>query len=544
MHIKAMKKILLLFVLLLIVSGCFAQEVDMSQVSLRSSDRTKPFLGKEVIDSMGTCQTIKAELESIEKQGASAFNTNSSGYNNFIRNYEPQIKIEQKRLSEAYLPQIKAQAEANAEEEYRNLLAKAGHLEQDIMLYKYCDSFRKDEKLNDDLKIYTKELEKYIHDLIAQHSRIIRNNYVGDSNWEKLSKSLVKDLETDKETAIKYLVPILQEKAITVKMNELYSQALTNVLRRYIANVLQKMPSVDSPECFSYIHNLGNGLSNKEHLISYLSQKYFPDRKVLKSNKMKVITWKNPYYFKDEDSWKWLSGEKGNKVQWERVEKHFPVEDSYLIDPGHPEYQIRRMYVRTQHGCEVYAAFDGDVLIGVSNDYAYGIGRVDTEMEHALCFYELEHNQYNLNAQPAYLKDAIRYGLVRFRESDTGGSYSYDSSFDYKKTHKNETVEMAEKYIQQLHLDHQNKIGKGKSIGIYGFRYRRTERIDGTTFRHYIGDDEQIVILQKFVYGNYCTKLLPFSKVSTFNPKDYVINNSFIKQNKVLTCYYVVEKYD
>ena len=548
-----MKKILLLFVLLPIVSGSFAQEVDMSQVSLQQSDRTKPFLGKEVIDSLGTCQAVRAELESIETQGVNAFKTNSQGYKNFIRHYDAQIKTEQNRLLEAYLAEIKTQAEANAEKEYQNLLVQAKYLEQDKMLSNYCESFRKDDKSNEGLKFVTKELEKYIQNLVAQHSRIIRNNYVGDPNWEKLAKSLVKDLEKDKETAISYLIPIFQEKAKTAKKNELFPQATSIVLQKYISDVLQKIPSTDSPECFSYIHNWGNGMSDKEHLITYLSKNYFPDRQVLKTNKKKVITWKNPRYFKDEDSWMWLSEKNpdgiGSKAQWEKVEKHFPVEDSYLIDRHHPELQIRKMYVKTQHGCEVYAAFDGDVLKGVSNHYAYRQGRLDSEIEHALCFYELEHNHNNINAHPTYVKDAIRYGLVRFRESDTGGSYSYDLSFSYKKSHKGETEELADQYIKQLHLDNQEKLGGGraKDYGIYAFRgftYRRTERVDGTTFRHYIGDNEQIVILQKFVYGHYCTKLLPFSKVTTFNPKDYMINNSVIKEKKVLTCYYVVEKFE
>ena len=111
----------------------------------------------------------------------------------------------------------------------------------------------------------------------------------------------------------------------------------------------------------------------------------------------------------------------------------------------------------------------------------------------------MEHNKHNINAQPSYVKDRIRYDLVTYNYSNS--SYSYDDSFEYKKNHKPETIEMSEQYIKQLHLDHKD-LGRWFYHKIDEFKYTRTERVDGLTFRHYIGANEQIVILQKFVYGN------------------------------------------
>ena len=339
------------------------------------------------------------------------------------------------------------------------------------------------------------------------------------------------------------MIPVVEKKLLSYKRDELRTQAENNILRNYINTILDRMPSVESPECFKFIHSNNAPTANEnDFTIPFLSNRFFRDRDVFKTNKKKVITWKNPNYFKEDNSWEWLLEKEENVLWRERVEKHFPKEDIYFVDSRHPDFQIRRMYVKTQNGREVNAAFAGDTLKGVSSEYAYAKGYVDNEMEQILCFYELEHNKHNINAQPAYVKDRIRYDLVTFYDE----SYSHDLSFDYKKNHKPETVEISGQYIEQLHLDH-------KDLGTYPssfyhkikeFAYKRSERVDGVTFRHYIGINEQIVILQKFVYGNYCWKLFPYSRVTTFNPKDYVINNEFINRNKVLTCYYVVEKYE
>ena len=179
------------------------------------------------------------------------------------------------------------------------------------------------------------------------------------------------------------------------------------------------------------------------------------------------------------------------------------------------------MYAETWNRRKVNAAFTGDTLNGVSNEYAYADGALDKELEQVLCFYELEHNKHNINAKPTYVKDKIRYELVNHF------SYSPEGSFEYKKSHKYETTKISEQYIKQLHLDHikdLDKYGEGSYNKFEAFKYIRTERVDGVTFRHYIGENEQIVILQKFVYGNYCWKLFQYSKVTTFNPQDYIIN--------------------
>ena len=524
----------------------YSQEVDMSQVSLNLSDRTKPYLGKEVVDTIGTCKAVRAELEAILSEGINAFNSSDNyGHHNFIHNYQSEIEVEQDKLLVQYEAEIKTRAVAEAEKEYHSILLEARNMKQDDIRRYYTPQYMG--------SVYepTTELCRLIPSVLVKlNQKYCYNIHVrvdGIPKLEKLSKALQKELPKNKGKIIEELIPTIEEKLMTYKRDELRTQAENYILRNHIKKILDRMPSVDSPECFDFIHSRGHTTEETDNSIPYLSDKYFRERGVFKTNKKKVITWKNPNYFKEDDSWDWLL-EKEENVPWrESVEKHFPVEDTYIVDSRHPDFQIRRMYVKTQHGCEVNAAFTGDILKGVSNDFSYRQGSVDTEMEHVLCFYELEHNQYDINAQPAYTKDAIRYALVRFHESDTGGSYSYDFSFNYKKNHKSETMELADQYIKQLHLDHQIKLGSGKnqSIGIDGFKHRRTKRIDGTTFRHYIGDDEQIVILQKYVYGNYCTKLFPFSKVTTFNSQDYIINKDVFKpENKVLTCYYIVEKYE
>lgn len=541
MHTKVMKKILLSFIALSIAKGLYSQEVDMSQVSFNLSDRTKPFLGKEVVDTIGTCKAVRAELESILSEGINAFNSSDGfGHRNFSRNYKSEIEAEQDKLLVQYETEIKTQAVTEAENEYQSILLEATNLKQeDIRRYYTPHGMGSLYEPTSELwrlipGVFVKLRQKYCYN--------IHVSVDGIPKLEKLSKSLQKELPKNKEKIIEELIPVVEKKLMSYKREELRTQAENKILRNYIKTILDRMPSEDSPECFKFIHN-SNASTAKEidFTISFLSNRYFRDRDVFKTNKKKVITWKNPNYFKEDNSWEWLLDDE--YVQWrERVEKHFPKEDTYFIDSRHPDFQIRRMRVKTQNGCEVNAAFAGDTLKGVSNEFAYAKGYVDQDMEEVLCFYELEHNKHNIDAQPSYVKDRIRYDLVTYKYSNS--SYGYDYSFEYKKNHKPETIDMSEQYIKQLHLDHKD-LGSRFYHKIDAFKYRRTERVDGLTFRHYIGDNEQIVILQKFVYGNYCWKLFPYSKVTTFNPQDYIIDNKVYKpENKVLTCYYIVEKYE
>ena len=96
MHINPMKKILLLFVALSMATGIYSQEIDMSNVSLDSLDDTRPYLGKEVVDTLGTCLAVKAELEAIAAQGFSAMD--SYGQTQFIRNHKDEIDAEVDKL--------------------------------------------------------------------------------------------------------------------------------------------------------------------------------------------------------------------------------------------------------------------------------------------------------------------------------------------------------------------------------------------------------------------------------------------------------------
>ena len=544
-----MKKILSFFLSLTVVTvGIYAQDIDMSQVSLNPSDRTKPYLGREIVDTIGTCQAVRAELETILEQGASAFSTSDTyGYNHFARNFSEAIETETESLLENYIPEIKEQAVIEAENEYQSILAEATNITQDkiLLYYEPHDMGTVYEATQALRRLIPAVLEKIREKwCINMHVRV-----TGIPKMDKLSKALQKELPKNKAKVIEYLVPIVETEIMASKKDELHNEAFNHVFRNFIRQVLDRMPSVGLPECYTYIHHWGTSSDEREYSIPNLSLYYFRDRDVFKTDKKKIITWKNPNYFKEDTSWAWLSEEEkdanGNVIKRERVEKHFPIEDSYLVDRRHPEFQIRKMYVQTQYGREVNAAFVGDTLKGVSNEFAYANGYVDKEMEQVLCFYELEHNKHNINTHPSYVKDCIRYDLVTFRYSNE--SYSYNMSYDYKKSHKPETRELSEQYIMQLHLDHKDLGNNPTSFyhKIEKFEYKRTERIDGVTFRHYIGKNEQIVILQKFVYGNYCWKLFPYSKVTTFNPQDYVIDKDVYKpENKVLTCYYVVEKYE
>ena len=98
MHTKAMKKILFSLIALSIVTGLYSQEVDMSQVSLELSDRRKPYLGKEIVDTIGTCKTVRAELETIMSEGINAFNSSDGfGHSRFSRNFQKEIEVEQNK---------------------------------------------------------------------------------------------------------------------------------------------------------------------------------------------------------------------------------------------------------------------------------------------------------------------------------------------------------------------------------------------------------------------------------------------------------------
>ena len=166
---------------------------------------------------------------------------------------------------------------------------------------------------------------------------------------------------------------------------------------------------------------------------------------------------------------------------------------------------------------------------------------IDKEIEKVLCFYELEHNKYNINDNPEYVKDAIRYLLVK----DMGffDGYHHDLSYSYEKSHKPETFDLAYRYIERLHEDHNKKFGISNNLKLHGC-VRRIERVDATTYRYYVGWDNPIVILQKLYYGNYCAHLFPYSKVTTFNNKDYVIRKNRINNEKIVSYVYIVEKYE
>ncbi len=549
MQIKAMKKIILLFITLSIATGLYSQKVDMSQVSLNLSDRTKPYLGKEVIDTIGTCKAVRDRLDSIMLVGVSAFDDyDGFGHERFNRHYHDEIENERKKLLSQYVPQ----AVIDAENEYQNILQEATNMKQsDISRYYTYDS--KYEPKPDLLRLVPKALVKlrqtYCSDMnnrpnknpmLARLNQDVRNkigitnnNKIEAPNLGKLSKALQKELPKNKEEIIKELT----QRVLDSKKDELLIPAENNVLRNYLKQLIDRMPPIDSPNCFNFIHNSG-GNTIKDLSISYVFKTYTREGDIYKKYKKKIITWKNPNYFKEDNSWNWLSIKNGNESWREHVEKHYPVEDSYDIDKRHPECQIRYMPVINQYILNVSAAFVGDTLKGVSNEFAYDYRYIDPELEKVLCFYELEHNKYNINAEPTYVKDCIRYVLVEFCNNN-----SHDNSFEYKKNHKYETEEKSEQYIMQLHLDHKD-LAKSFNKTVKEFKYKRTERVDGTTFRYYIGDKEQIVILQKFVYGNYCWHLFPYSKITTFSPQDYVINKEYINREKVLTCYYVVEKYE
>lgn len=507
-----MKNILLLLISLLIVTKISSQEIDMSQVSLDPNDTTKPFLGKEVIDTLATCKAVKAELESIATKGIKALD--SRGHSNLTHRYKSKINVEVQQLCLNFMQEIREQAAAEAEKEYQRILKEAKELSQEkIDVYyihrnKWSGYFEA-----------TKALDQLLPSVLEQtyykwHTLDLPSGT--SPQLEKLSKELQEELPKNKEKVIKYLASIREEKITDLRKIGFRTQAETNILRDYINKIMEQMPPVDNPECYKYIE--------KEFQRDYHSEGFFCGNNVLKKNKKKIVTRKNPNYFKNDSSWDWLS-----EKEKERVVKHFPVEDTYYVDKRHPEYIIRNLNVGIQYSQDVYAALKDDVLAGVTNNHARG-GNLYYDLEQVLCLYEFEHNKYDVNKLPTYVKDCIRYSLITFKVSNVG--YSYDNSWEYTKKHKSETYDISEKYIKQQHLDHAKL-----------FDNHRVEKVDGTTFRHYIGKDEQIVILQKYVYGNYCMWLFPFSKVTTLNPKDYIINKNVINKKKILTCYYVVEKY-
>ena len=507
-----MRKILLLLMSLLIVTEISSQEIDMSQVSLDPNDTTKPFLGEEVVDTLATCKAVKAELESIATKGIKALD--SKGYNGFTRKYKSNIDGEVQQLCLNFMQEIIEKAAAEAVEDYQRILKEAMDLSQEKIdvYYIHRNQWRGYFEA-------TKALEQLIPRVLEQTYNKWHSLHLASGTspqLEKLSKELQEELPKNKEKVITYLTSIREKEITDLRKIGFRSQAETNILRDYINRIMEQMPPVDDSECYKYIE--------KEFQRNYNSENFFYGNNVLKKNKKKIVTRKNPNYFKNDSSWDWLS-----EKEKERVVKHFPVEDIYYVDKRHPEYIIRNLNVGMRYGQDVYVALQNDVLAGVTNNHARG-GYLHYDLEQVLCMYEFEHNKYDVNKLPIYVQDCIRYSLITFKVSNVG--YSYDNSWEYTKKHKPETFDISEKYIKQQHLDH-DKL----------FENHRVEKVDGTTFRHYIGKDEQIVILQKYVYGNYCMWLFPFSKVTTLNPKDYIINKNVINRKKILTCYYVVEKY-
>ena len=525
-----MKKILLFLFLTITIVKINAQEIDMSQMSFDPSDITKPYLGKKVIDTVGICTAVKEDLENVMSQGIKAWgNSKDSCYNHFQRVFKGEIDSKLDNLLIPYESEIQTQAKTyaknEAENKYRRILNEARNMKSDIRRYFTLD---KTSSLYEPSDVLWNLIPKVLVKLREKYSVSVRESKISNQ-LEKLSKDLQKELPRNEKMIIEEFIPIFEDNYVIYRRltmrEKLRTQAENTVLCNNIKIFLEKMPPVDAPECFDYIRkdktddNLGN--HSLKEILRY--------RKEFNINKIKVITLKNPNYIFNDESWDWLSAEKdtnGNKIKREQIVTHFPVKDSYLVDPQHPEYKVRRLYVGLQNGGEVYAAFSDDSLKGVSDN-----GYIDYAIEQVLCFYELEHNKYKINDQPSYVKDCIRYNLATFQYGNTG--YSYDNSWRYMKSHKSETIQMSEQYIRQLHQDHKKD------------NHRYTVRVDGVTFRHYIGKNRKIIILQKYVYGNYCWKLFPYSKVTIFNTKDYIINNDIYKPDKkVLTCYFIVEKYE
>ena len=526
-----MKKLLFFLFLTITIVKINAQEIDMSQISFDPSDITKPYLGKKVIDTVGICTAVKDDLENVMSQGIKALgHSKDSCYLHFQRVFKGEIDSKLENLlipyESEFQTQAKTYAKTEAENRYRRILNEASKLKSDIHRYYTLD---KTGSLYEPSDVLWNLIPKVLVKLREKYNVSIRESKI-PNQLEKLSKDLQKELPRNEKMIIEEFIPIFEENHVIYRRltmrEKLRTQAENTVLCNNIKIFLEKMPPVDAPECFDYIRKEETG----DNLSNYKLKEIFRYRKEFNVNKMKVVTLKNPNYIFNDNSWDWLSAEEknadGNIIRREHVVTHFPVKDSYLVDRRHPEYKVRELHAGLENGGEVYAAFSGDSLKGVSDN-----GYIDHAIEQIRCFYELEHNKYNIDVQPSYVKDCIRYDLVTFRFGNS--SYFYDNSWRYMKNHKVETKQMSEQYIRQLHLDHKKN------------NYRYTVRVDGVTFRHYIGKNRKIIILQKFVYGNYCWKLFPYSKVTVFNSKDYVINNDVYKTDKkVLTCYFIVEKYE
>ncbi len=530
MHISPMKKILLLFVALSMVTGIYSQEIDMSKVSLDPLDDTRPYLGKEVVDTLGTCMAVKAELEAIAAQGFSALY--SYGQTQFISDHKNEIDAEVDKLFGKYIPEIKEQAVVESENEYQSILQEAMSLSQENFSMYY--TLRERLSYNAYYEP-TAALRRLIPDVCEKLRAKWCKNMLrrkGDPKIEKLSKALQKELPKYKEQIIAPLIPVMEGKLMVSKKDELRLEAETNVLRNYISKVIELMPSIDSPECYGYI-------------LSWEStQKYFRDKYVFMNSKKKLITWRNPHYIEsnEDHSWDWLSLADNENREW--VESFSHGYDKYMIDHRHPEYIIRPLKAKTSNGVteEIAGAFIGDTIKAFEKGYFDPkLQIIDKEIEKVLCFYELEHNKYNINDNPEYVKDAIRYLLVK----DMGffDGYHHDLSYSYEKSHKPETFDLAYRYIERLHEDHNKKFGISNNLKLHGC-VRRIERVDATTYRYYVGWDNPIVILQKLYYGNYCAHLFPYSKVTTFNNKDYVIRKNRINNEKIVSYVYIVEKYE
>ncbi len=219
----------------------------MSQVSFNLSDRTKPFLGKEVVDTIGTCKAVRAELESILSEGINAFNSSDGfGHRNFSRNYKSEIEAEQDKLLVQYETEIKTQAVTEAENEYQSILLEATNLKQEDIRRYYTP--------HDMGSLYepTSELWYLIPGVLVKlRQKYCYNIHVrvdGIPKLEKLSKSLQKELPKNKEKIIEELIPVVEKKLMSYKREELRTQAENNILRNYIKTILDRRHSEDSPE--------------------------------------------------------------------------------------------------------------------------------------------------------------------------------------------------------------------------------------------------------------------------------------------------------
>lgn len=463
------------------------------------------FLEVNTIDTTATCQQVRTGLAEL----VSTYPLDNY-YTAFCNYYFDEIEEREKNNS-----QIRIKARALAEREYENKMRIISTINKDQLNYYYrrvYDGFEPTDALYNIIPpVLEKMWVKWCKTFTMLYEGYIVS--IGAPSMSRLSKTLKKEYKSHKNEIIEYFMTEKQSEAAETIRRDI----VQIMFRDKVNDLLDNMPTINIEGCYYYCFN---------QCMEFISN-IAPDQLNLFEPCYKKSTIPNPNY----DAWGWLSH--FNNEDREHVVTHYPIEDTYYIDHRHPEYIIRTdMEANTEEDWPVTTAYAGESLIGVAVDHIYS--DIVEDFELILDLYELEHNKYNINSQPSYVKDCIRERMLIGLNSNNLRLSLY-SGYEYTKRHKNETYNLANQYIEQLHLDR-------KKILEYEYdhiKYFRTERVDGTTFRHFIGLEEQIVILQKYVYGNYCHGLFPYSKITSFNPNDYKM-----KKRKVLTCYYIVEKYN